>query len=136
MLIKVQVVFEDEADGLALVQDVAQIERDVLSPATLGLTLGEAKTVLHSLQHRLVTKQVEDYQQQQLNCPDCQQPRRLKDRRKLTYRSLFGKFQLPCDRLFHCDCQSHEKKSFSRYQTCCLSGRLLSCYIWRPSLLP
>ena len=113
MPIKVQVVFEDDAGGSAVVQEVAQIERDRLSPATLGLTLGDAKTVLHGLQRHLVTKQVEDYQQQQLACPDCQQPRRLKDRRKLTYRSLFGTLRLKCDRFFHCDCQPREKKSVS-----------------------
>ena len=113
MPIKVQIVFEDETGGPAVVQEVAQIERDQLSPATLGLTLGEAKTVLHGLQRHLVTKQIEDYQQQQNACPDCQQPRRLKDRRKLIYRSLFGKLQLKCDRFFHCNCQPHEKKSVS-----------------------
>ena len=83
MPIKVQVVFEDEAGGPAVVQQVAQIERDVLSSATLGLTLGEAKIVLHGLQRHLVTQHVEDYQQAQLTCPDRQQPRRVKDRRKL-----------------------------------------------------
>ena len=113
MSIKVQLVFEDDAGGPAVVQEVAQIERDAFSPATLGLTLGDAKGVLHGLQRHLVTQQVADYQQQQLPCPDCQQPRRIKDRRKLVYRSLFGKLQLPCDRLFHCDCQQHEKKSLS-----------------------
>ena len=113
MQIRVQIVFEEDAGGPTVVQEVAQIEREQLSPATLGLSLEDAKTVLHGLQRQLVTKQVEDYQQQQQACPDCQQPRRLKDRRKLTYRSLFGKLQLKCDRLFHCDCQSHEKKSVS-----------------------
>ena len=113
MPIKVQIVFEDGAGGPAVVQEVAQIERDALSPATLGLTLEDAKTVLHGLQRHLVTQQVADYQHQQLPCPDCQQPRRIKDSRKLLYRSLFGKFQLRCARLFHCDCTPHEKKSVS-----------------------
>lgn len=36
MPIKVQIVFEDDAGGPAVVQKVAQIERDALSPATLG----------------------------------------------------------------------------------------------------
>lgn len=77
------------------------------------LTLEDAKTVLHGLQRHLVTQQFEGYQQQQLTCPDCQHPRRIKDRRKLVYHSLFGKLQMQCDHLFHCDCQRHEKKSLS-----------------------
>ena len=113
MPIKVQIVFEDDAGGPAVVQEVAQIEPDLLSPATLGLTLGDAKGILHGLQRHLVTQQVADYQQQQLPCPNCQQPRRIKDRRKLTYRTLFGKLRLKCDRLFHCNCRQHEKKSLS-----------------------
>lgn len=40
MSIKVQLIFENEAGGLAIVQEVAQLARDALSPATLGLTLG------------------------------------------------------------------------------------------------
>ena len=63
MPIKVQIVFEDETGKPAVVQEVAQIERDQLSPATLGLTLEDAKTVLHGLQRHFVTKQVEDYHQ-------------------------------------------------------------------------
>jgi len=58
MPFKVQIVFEDEAGGPAVVQDVVQIERDALSPATLGLTLKDAKTVLHGLQRHLVTQQL------------------------------------------------------------------------------
>jgi hypothetical protein len=113
MPIKIQLVFEDDTGGLPVVQEVAQIERDVLSPTSLGLTLAEAKTVLHSLQGHLVEQQVSAYQQQQQNCPHCQQLRRVKESRQLVYRSLFGKLNLQSTRLFHCDCQPHEAKSFS-----------------------
>jgi hypothetical protein len=113
MPIRIQLVFEDDTGGLPVVQEVAQIGRDALSPASLGLTLAEAKTVLHSLQGHLVEQQVSAYQQQQLNCPHCQQLCRVKDSRQLVYRSLFGKLNLQSTRLFHCDCQPHEAKSFS-----------------------
>ena len=113
MPIKVQIVFEDETGGPSRVQEIAHLQRGVLSPATLGLTLAEAKALLQQLQHHLVKQQVKDYQRQQRFCPDCQSPRRLKDRRPLVYRSLFGKLQLRSERLLHCDCQPHEGKSFS-----------------------
>jgi hypothetical protein len=113
MPIRVQLVFEDDGGGPAVVQEVAQLTRDVLSPETLGLTLAEAKTVLHSLQVHLTRQQVSTYQQQQLPCPDCQQLRRVKDSRKLVYHSLFGKLNLHTTRLFQCGCQPHEKKSIS-----------------------
>ena len=113
MPIKVQLVFEDDTGGPPIVKDVAQIERDALSPTTLGLTLAEGKTLLHTLQRHLVEQQVSTYHQQQQTCPHCRQGRRVKDRRPLVYRSLFGKLHLQSTRLFHCDCQPHETKSFS-----------------------
>lgn len=90
MPIKIQLVFEDEGGGPPIVQEVAQLERCDLSPATLGLTLSEAKTLLHRLQSHLVEQQVSTYQRHQLPCPYCQQPRRVKDNRHLVYRSLNG----------------------------------------------
>lgn len=113
MPIKVQLIFENEAGGPAVVQEVAQLARDALSPATLGLTLSEAKTVLQSLQRYLTEQQVADYQRQQLPCPECRQQRRVKDSCQLVYRTLFGKLTLHSPRLFHCDCQAHVAKSFS-----------------------
>ena len=70
MPIKVQIVFEDETGKPAVVQEVAQIERDQLSPATLGLTLEDAKQVLQGQQRHIVTQKVEDYQQQQQSSTD------------------------------------------------------------------
>lgn len=113
MGIRVQLVFDDQSDGAPVVQEIAHLERDTLSPATLGLTLAEAKTLLHTLQVHLVEHQVAAYHQQQQVCPHCQQLRRIKDQRQLVYRSLFGKLYLHNTRLFHCDCQPHETQSFS-----------------------
>lgn len=69
--------------------------------------------MLQSLQRHLSEQQVASYQRQKLPCPECQQPRRVKDSRKLVYRSLFGKLALHSHRLFHCDCQDQKAKSFS-----------------------
>jgi hypothetical protein len=113
MLIKIQLVFEDDSGGPPVVQEVGQLERNVLCQASLGLTLAEAKLVLNQLQAHLAVQQVSAYQQQQQNCPHCPQLRRVKDIRQMVYRSLFGKLNLQSARLFHCDCQPHEVKSFS-----------------------
>jgi hypothetical protein len=113
MLIKIQLVFEDDSGDPPVVQEAGQLERNALSQASLGLTLAEAKLVLHQLQTHLVVQQVSAYQQQQQNCPHCQQLRRVKDIRQLVYRSLFGKLNLQSARLFHCDCRPQEAKSFS-----------------------
>jgi hypothetical protein len=112
MQIKVQLVFEDDA-GKDETVEIAQLQRDTLSSVNLGLTLAESKKILHNLQVHLVEQQVADYQQHQRSCPHCQQPRRAKDQRSIVYKTLFGKLTLPSDRLFQCECQPHETKSFS-----------------------
>jgi hypothetical protein len=113
MQIKVQLVFEDDAEGEAVVLEIAQLQRHALTPVSLGLTLAESKEILYNLQHQMVAQQVADYQQHQRSCPHCQQPRRAKDYRPIVYKTLFGKLTLQSTRLFHCECQFHEAKSFS-----------------------
>jgi hypothetical protein len=93
--------------------EITQLQRDALSPATLGLTLAESKEILHTLQVQLVERQVKEYQEQHRSCPDCQQPRRVKEHRCIVYKTLFGKLALKNDRLFHCECQPHQTQSFS-----------------------
>ena len=113
MQMKVQLVFENEAGGPPVVQEIAQLQRDELSPANLGLTLAESKALLQNLQSSMVQQQVAVYQQQQIQCPHCQQLRHAKDHRSIVYKTLFGKLNLQSTRLFHCDCQPHDAKSFS-----------------------
>src|SRR6476469_5829224 len=83
--------------------EITQLQRDALSPATVGLTLAESKDILHTLQVQLVERQVKAYQQQQRPCPDCQHPRRVKEHRSILYKTLFGQLTLPSDRLFQCE---------------------------------
>ena len=93
MQIKVQLVFEKESGGSSMVQEIAQLQRDELSPAKVGLTLAESKALLHNLQTSMVEQQVAEYQQQQIQCPHCQRLRHAKDHRAIVYKTLFGKLK-------------------------------------------
>lgn len=55
MKLNVQVVIESE-DGQRLVEDVASITRSALSPETLGLSLADAKKLIHNLQKSMVNQ--------------------------------------------------------------------------------
>lgn len=57
MKIKILVVVESD-NGDQVVQEVAQIERSVLQPENLGLSLAEVKTLLQTTQRTLVEQQV------------------------------------------------------------------------------
>ena len=113
MRVKVQLVIEDEHSHSRTVHEVAEFKREGLSADNLGLKLEEAKSLLQGIQTQLSQAQVTEYHQHQHPCPDCQKQRRVKERRPLIYHSLFGKLRLERERLFHCDCQAHDSKSFS-----------------------
>ncbi|MGE5659575.1 MAG: ISKra4 family transposase [Actinomycetota bacterium] len=113
MKFKVQIVVESESGNPPLIQEILQIEKENLQPGNLGLTLEQGKELLFQTQKALLQQQIADYQKQQEVCPDCHKKLRHKDKRTLTYRTPFGKFKLPCHRLFHCSCQQQSHRCFS-----------------------
>lgn len=68
MQVKVQVVMMTD-DGQEITQDLAYVERQELTPVTLGLSLAEGKAVLQALQEVVVEWQMEAYLRQQRACP-------------------------------------------------------------------
>jgi hypothetical protein len=113
MRVTVRVVVES-ADGAApVVREVARVEREALGPATLGLTLAEAKTLLRETQRTLVEQQVAAHVEQQRACPDCGRPRARKDHKTIVVRSLFGTLRLSGPRLYACPCQARGQRSTS-----------------------
>lgn len=65
MNIKITLVIESDEGAIEFEQEVAQLKRDHLSSATLGLTLGESKRMLQTIQQEIVEAQVDDYIEQQ-----------------------------------------------------------------------
>src|SRR5919199_4112377 len=113
MKIRIQVVIEGEAGGPEGVEEVACVERAMLQPATLGLTLSEAKEVLRGVQQVLVPRQVTEYGEQQRCCPDCGTVRSRKGNHEVVIRSLFGRLRVCSPRYYTCRCQPRETKSVS-----------------------
>jgi hypothetical protein len=101
MKIRVQVVIESEL-GPPLVEEVAALERGALRPEELGLRLEEAKDLLRAVQHTMIAQQVEEYVDQQVRCPECDQPRPRKGKHEIVFCTLFGKLKLPSPRLYAC----------------------------------
>lgn len=113
MKMNVQVVIESE-EGLTLVEDVASVTRDALSAENLGLSLADAKTLLHRLQERLVNQQIDEYLHEQRGCPHCGRSRSLKGHHPLVVRTVFGKLTLPSPRLHRCACEDDTRRSVRR----------------------
>jgi hypothetical protein len=89
MKVKVQVVTITD-DGEETTRDVACVERQGLTPETLGLSLTEGKAVLQALQEVVVEWQMHMYLQQQRACPHCGKARRSKGVHHTVFRTVFG----------------------------------------------
>jgi hypothetical protein len=57
--------------GQTETQDIASIEREDLTPTTLGLTLSEGKAILKALQAVVVRQQLTAYLETQRACAHC-----------------------------------------------------------------
>ena len=71
MKVKIQVIVESKNDEAPIVEELAELSRDDLTPETLGLTLDEAKNLLANLQSTMVTQQVDQYFEKQRRCTHC-----------------------------------------------------------------
>jgi len=113
MNVRVQFIIESDTGEPERIHEVAHMERGALQPETLGLTLAEAKEVLHGVQQAMVTHQVEDYRVSHSQCGACGQPHRRKGTHRLPFRTLFGQLTLESPRYYTCACQPQPQQSWS-----------------------
>ena len=113
MKIRIQVVIEAENGKPEKIEEIVQLERGSLRSEELGLTLAEAKALLHSMQQTVVTEQIAEYLAQFKICPHCGAQRNRKGQHPIVYRTLFGKLNLVSHRLYDCPCQKHGRQSSS-----------------------
>jgi hypothetical protein len=114
MRIRVQVLIESDQQATPpQVEEVACFERDHLSRDSLGSRLDEAKQILAGVQQVMASQQVEEYVEQQRQCPHCQRPLAYKGHHQIGVRTLFGKLTLSSPRLYTCSCQSQKSRSWS-----------------------
>jgi hypothetical protein len=113
MKVKILVTIESEIHDTPVTEEIACIEREDLTPETLGMTLTEAKDLLANVQASMVKEQTREYTEQQRPCPYCGKVRSEKGQHTIVFQSLFGKLSLPSPRLYTCSCRPQETQSFS-----------------------
>ena len=113
MKVRIQMVFEAEDGRPQVIEEVAQLQRGPLSPPELGLSLAEAKSVLHGMQQSMVAEQVDQYLGRFKTCAQCNAQRTRKGQHTIVFRTLFGKLSLNSPRLYDCACQKPGRRSTS-----------------------
>jgi hypothetical protein len=108
MRVKLQLVMCSDDGQEDTITDVVTLRKDAQRIEHLGLTLREAKQLLHTLQQRLLQHQVETFLDACATCTDCGTPLKAKGSHTRTFRTLFGTFKLANPRLFLCPCQRHK----------------------------
>ena len=113
MKVRIQMVIEAEEGEPEQVEEIARLERGSLRPEELGLTLAEAKGLLHGMQQAMVTEQIAEYLEKFRTCPHCGTPRTRKGQHPIAYRTVFGKLNIVSPRLYDCPCQNNGRHSSS-----------------------
>jgi hypothetical protein len=100
--------------GELIEHEVATIEReDLVSPATVGLSIAEAKAIMENLQKQMVEAQVRHHGVSVKSCQRCGRVFRTKGYYRSTLRSVYGNVGMRVRRLRGCSCSGSEKCSFS-----------------------
>jgi hypothetical protein len=101
----IQVVITTD-EGQTETQDIACVEREDLTPTTLGLTLAEGKAILKALQEIVVAHQMRAFLEAQRPCAHCGHLQRSKGYHTTQVRTIFGTIPVHSLRLYRCICQS------------------------------
>jgi hypothetical protein len=112
MQVKVQVVTRRD-DGEESLHEVACVERDALTPASLGLSIADSKAILQGMQEVVVAWQMRAYLDSQRHCPQCGKLRHSKGVHHTVLRTVFGDLPVDSPRFTHYPCQVHATDSFS-----------------------
>ena len=128
---KIQLTIETERGEVLSTQEVAEFERTDLQVETVGLTLAEAKTILHKVQEALVAQQVAEYTARQRPCSSCHRGRASKGHHRITFRTLFGKLALDSVRFYRCRCEGQGRSSVSPLADYWPNAPRRNCVTWR-----
>jgi hypothetical protein len=100
--------------GEALEREIATIEReDQVSPASIGLTIAEGKSIMEGLQRELVTAQMEQHGAAIQSCQQCGRAFRTKGYYQSTLRSVYGKIRMRVRRIRGCSCSGSQGRTYS-----------------------
>ena len=88
---------------------VAQVERPMIAPEEIGLSLEEGKTILHQVQARVIQTQADVLVAAHWRCDLCGRRQRIKDRRSRCVRTVFSAVQVSSRRFFRCRCRGGKR---------------------------
>jgi hypothetical protein len=110
MKLRLEVIWESEGEEQR--RNVMAIERSQLAMETLGLNLGESKTLLDSVQDIVVAQQVAENLEERRRCSHCGERYANKCGGTKEVKTLFGRVKVANPRWNQCRCQPSGTKTF------------------------
>jgi hypothetical protein len=100
-------------NGQTETREIACLEREDLTPSTLGLAIADGKAILKALQVVVVEPQLTVYLEMQRSCTHCGHLQRSKGYHTTQVQTVFGTISVQSPRLYQCPCQPHPTKTCS-----------------------
>lgn len=113
MQFKIQLAIINPDNGVETIEEIALLNKPNTQIEDIGLTLSESKSILKSIQERIVVNQTDKYVETHKSCPDCGKKRRKKGKYPIVFRTLFGDLSLSSPRFYNCSCKEQRQKTFS-----------------------
>ena len=110
MKLRLEVIWESEGEEQR--RNVMAIERSQLAMETLGLNLGESKTLLDSVQDIVVAQQVAENLEERRRCSHCGERYANNCGGTKEVKTLFGRVKVANPRWNQCRCQPSGTKTF------------------------
>ena len=113
MQFKIQLTIINPEDGVETIEEIALLDKENTQIEDLGLSLSESKSILSSLQQKIVVNQTESFIEAHKSCPDCGKNFRKKGSYPIVFRTLFGDLPLSSTRFYSCSCKAQKQITFS-----------------------
>lgn len=117
MRIEIHITIKSDDGQIQEQEQIACLQRGMLTPEELGMNLAEAKELTHNVQEAMLRCQTAEFVRQQSVCPHCGKKRALKGNHEIVYRTLFGKLKVKSPRLYQCPCRAGVKCTASPLAT-------------------
>ena len=113
MQFKIQLTIIHPEEGVETIEEIALLEKENTQIEDLGLSLAESKSILSSLQEKIVANQTENFVTTHRSCLVCGKKCRKKGSYPIVFRTLFGDISLSSPRFYTCSCKQQKQKTFS-----------------------
>jgi hypothetical protein len=94
----------DEAEKEDILLDIATFDKGCTRPEHIGLSIAEVKIILQNMQKNIIDNQFNESLEAHSCCDVCQAPLKVKDNRKVKYRTLYGTVDNKNPRYYSCKC--------------------------------